>query len=321
MNGRQHIRRVCHKGFAPPTLITVGNLRFLVAEQLRQINVLASSIFLEPVARSTAPAAAIACLHAASQSEDALVLILPADHLILDEPAFLKAIDAASSAAKSGYLVSLGMRVKSPHTGYGYIRKAGKLHNFDGVFALDHFVEKPDAKRAEKFFKSGDYLWNGGIFLFSASAYLDELSTFSPVTVSSCTQAMEVCIKDRDFRRLNSTAFNDCPYGAIDTEIMEKTDKGAVVPVDIGWSDVGSWRGLWDIGERDVAENVLVGDVIIEEVTNSYLRSDGPLLGCIGLDDMVVVASQDAVLVAPKGRAEDVIESLIASRRMEGQSI
>lgn len=306
-------------GFAEPILLSNEHHRFLVAEQMRQIDIIPETIVLEPLPRSTAPAAIIACLIAASKSEEALVLMLPSDHVIADEEAFFMAVYSAAKSAVNGHLVTFGMAAVSPHTGYGYIRRGNLLPDCNNVYAIDHFIEKPHIEKAEELFRSGDYMWNGGIFLFSARSYIEEAAKLCPEIFEVCKKSVELGIRDKDFFRLDHETFNACPSGTIDVEIMEKTNKGAVVPADIGWGDVGDWTALWDIGKKDDGENVLIGDVIAEDVNGSYLRSDGPMMAAIGLEDMVVVATQDAVLVVPKGRTGEV-KKIVDRLEREGRS-
>lgn len=310
---------VANYGFAPPMMICNEEHRFLVAEQLREIGITPGGVILEPSARSTAPAATVAALLAHASDEDALVLLSPSDHVIGDTAAFAKAIEVSTQAAAKGYLVAFGMAATNPETGYGYIRRGAPLDGADGAYVVDRFVEKPYREKAEQMLAEGGWDWNSGIFLFSAAAYLAELEHLNPAMLSVCQDAVDRSARDLDFLRLNAEDFDACPAVSIDVAVMEKTDKMVVVPAELGWSDVGSWSALWDIGGRDEGGNVLLGDVVAEEVNGCYLRSEGPILATIGLTDMVVVATEDAVLVAPKNRAADV-KGIVDRLKRDGRS-
>lgn len=312
-------RRVAKCGFAAPMMICNNEHRFLVSEQLREIGVKPAEVILEPSARSTAPAATVASLMARVVDNDALILLLPSDHIIGDADALAEAVAVAAQAAADGYLVTFGIAATKPETGYGYIRRGTLLKGFDRAYFVDQFIEKPSYEMAKEMLAEGDYDWNSGMFLFSAAAYLGELSRLNPVMLFACQDAVDRSVKDLDFRRLDADAFNACPSESIDVAVMEKTDKAAVVPADLGWSDVGSWSALWSINEHDECDNVLKGDVIAHEVSGSYLRSDGPVIATFGLTNMVVVATEDAVLVAPKDRADDV-KIIVERFKLEGRS-
>lgn len=315
--------RVAGGGFGAPMMICNADHRFLVAEQVREVGLTPGDIVLEPAARSTAPAACVAALLAMAQDPDAQILLLPSDHVIGDETAFHRAVSLASQAAGEGHLVTFGMTAHAPETGYGYIKRGGALSGMPGAYRVDSFVEKPDPARAQALLAEGGYDWNSGMFLFSAQTYLDELTRLAPATVAACRDAVAAGKRDLDFLRLDADAFAACPADSIDVAVMEKTDRAAVVPVDLAWNDIGGWTALWDIAARDGAENVLHGDVLAEDVEGSYLRSDGLILAAIGLKDMVVVATEDAVLVAPKSRAAEVkgvVERLKQSGRAESET-
>jgi mannose-1-phosphate guanylyltransferase/mannose-6-phosphate isomerase len=297
------IARVRGPEFARPMVICNQEQRFLVAEQLRAIDVEAAQIVLEPAGRNTAPAAAIAALMLTASDPDALILLMPADHVVADKAAFLRAIASAAASARAGAIATFGIAAKSPETGYGYIQR-GEAQ--DGCYRVRRFVEKPDRKTAQAYVEAGDYDWNGGIFLFRARTFLGELEKFEPAIVARCREAVAKGRRDLDFQRLDEDAFKACPSKSIDYAVMEKTALATVVPVDMGWSDVGSWQSLWEASPRDEKGTVSVGDVIAVGVSNSYLRSDGPLLAAIGLEDLVVVATQDAVLVTRRDATQDV---------------
>ncbi len=288
-----------------PLVVCNEEHRFLVAEQLRHVGIAPSAIVLEPVGRNTAPAVAIAALHAmaANNDEDPILLVLPADHVISDPAKFHQAIDAAHRLATDGRLVTFGIVPSSPETGYGYIRAEEKGSNPSRVL---EFVEKPDAERAEKYIDSGDYLWNSGMFMFRCSRYLEELNAGDSTMVDACKQSIDKARGDLDFLRLDREAFESCPSNSIDYAVMEKTSDAMVVPLDAGWSDVGSWSALHEVSGQDDRDNVLVGDVVVEDTDNCYLYSSGRLVTTVGLSDCVVIETSDAVLVAPRNRVQDV---------------
>ena len=299
------VTRVEGARFARPMVICNQEHRFLVAEQLREIGVEGAVIVLEPVGRNTAPAAAVAALMLAERDPSALILLMPADHVVTDKRAFLEAVGIAAGVAREGAIVTFGIAAKTPETGYGYIQR-GEPAAIDGCFRVRRFVEKPNRETAQDYVDAGDYYWNGGIFLFRAQTYLDELEKFEPAIVAQCRDAVAKGRRDLDFLRLDEAAFKASPAKSIDYAVMEHTAHAAMVPVDMGWSDVGSWHSLWEIAARDGAGNVTAGDVVAVGVSNSYLRSEGPLLAAVGLDDVVVVATQDAVLVTHRDATQDV---------------
>lgn len=275
--------------------------RFFVAEQLREIDKL-GSIILEPVGRNTAPAIALAAL-SLPEGEDSLLLVLPADHVIQDEAAFTKTVMNAVSLAEAGKLVTFGIVAHEPNTGYGYIKK-GESQGLG--FVVDAFVEKPSIEVAKEYLESGDYFWNSGMFLFKASRYLGELKKYRPDIYEACQLSMEGTSEDNDFLRINQAAFSACPIDSIDYAVMEKTGDAVVVPMDAGWSDIGSWSSLWDISEKDGKGNALYGDVMIHESNNSYIRTDGKLVAAIGVHDLVIVSTKDVLVVAHKNSVQDV---------------
>lgn len=308
------------RGFAPPILVTGGDYRFLVAEQLRQIRVQPAEIILEPVARNTAPAISVAALIVAETDPGAVLLVMPSDHAIRDAAAFSHAIEVAARAAEAGKLVTFGITPSGPKTGYGYIRQASPMAGVDGVFSIERFVEKPEATVAESMLAEAGWLWNSGIFAFRADRYIEELERYEPAILAACREVVAKREKDLDFSRLDETAFSAAPSISIDYAVMERTEDAVVVPVDMGWSDLGSWPTLWEEGERDGDDNVVVGDVIVEKVNRSYVRSDGMLVAVSGLDDVIVVATKDAVLVADRGevdRVKGLVERMKAVERYE----
>jgi mannose-1-phosphate guanylyltransferase len=273
--------------------------RFFVAEQLREIDKL-GSIILEPVGRNTAPAIALAAL---SSPEDPLLLVLAADHVIQDEAAFTKTVMNAIPLAEAGKLVTFGIVAHEPNKGYGYIKK-GETQGHG--FTVDAFVEKPSSEVAEEYVESGDYFWNSGMFVFKASRYLEELKKHRPDIFEACQSSMKDISKDNDFLRVNETIFSACPSDSIDYAVMEKTDDAVVVPMDAGWSDIGSWSSLWDISEKDGNGNATYGDVMIHDSHNSYIRTDGKLVAAIGADNLVIVSTKDVLVVAHKDSVQDV---------------
>jgi mannose-1-phosphate guanylyltransferase len=275
--------------------------RFFVAEQLREIDKL-GSIILEPVGRNTAPAIALAAL-SPRDGEDPLLLVLAADHVILDEAAFTKTVLDATPLAESGKLVTFGIVPHEPNAGFGYIKRGAQQ---GAGFSVTEFIEKPSADIAKEYLASGEYFWNSGMFLFKASRYLQELEKYRPDIHEACQLAIKSISKDHDFLRVAESAFAQCPSESIDYAVMEKTDAAVVVAMDAGWSDIGSWASLWDISEKDSSGNAVHGDVILHEVNNSYVRTDGKLVTATGVDDLVVISTKDAVVVAHKDSVQNV---------------
>lgn len=302
---------------SPPLVVCNEDHRFMVAEQLRQLSVQPASILLEPEGRNTAPAVALAALQALKTDPDAILLVLPADHIIKDTGAFTDAVAAAIPLAERGYLVTFGVVPVSPETGYGYIQRGEALD--DTGFELRAFVEKPDADTASGYIESGDFLWNSGMFLLRAANYLEELDAYAPDMAQHCRAAMTEASSDLDFVRPHREAFAASTSDSIDYAVMERTSRGAVVPLDCGWSDVGAWSTLWEVSDRDEDDNVLQGDVIAEDCRGSYLRSESRLLAAAGIDDLVVVETADAILVASRHRVQDV-KRIVTRLRKEGRS-
>jgi mannose-1-phosphate guanylyltransferase/mannose-6-phosphate isomerase len=286
---------------APPIVVAGEDHRFLVAEQLRQAGARSPEILLEPVGRNTAPAIAAAALQAASGGHDPILLVLPSDHVVRDRAAFEAAVREALPAAEAGGLVTFGIVPDAPETGFGYIQATAG----EGVRAVSRFVEKPDADTARSYLEAGGYYWNSGMFLFRASRFLDALGRFRPDILAAVRAAFDAAKRDGDFVRLDPDAFAACPSDSIDYAVMERTDDARVLPVDIGWSDVGSWSALWDVSQRDAAGNAHHGDVIAIDSRNSYAHARR-LVALVGVDDLVVVETDDAVLVARKDRVQQV---------------
>jgi mannose-1-phosphate guanylyltransferase / mannose-6-phosphate isomerase len=305
---------------AAPLVVCNEAHRFLVAEQLRQLGVAALATILEPEGRNTAPAIALAA-HAAlkgtagAAAADPLLLVLPADHVIRNVPAFQQAVQAALGAAQAGQLATFGIVASSPETGYGYIQRGPAS---GGAYRIARFVEKPDAARAREFVASGEYFWNSGMFMFRARRYLEELARLAPDMARVCEAAFAGATADLDFTRINAKTFAACPADSIDYAVMEKTADAVVVPLDAGWSDVGSWSALHEASAADAHGNVTHGDVISEDTHGSYLHAQSRLVATVGLQDHVVVETKDAVLVAPRNRVQDV-KKLVQQLKAQGR--
>ena len=311
-------------GLEAPLLICNEDHRFIVAEQMRQIGIEPSAILLEPMGRNTAPAVTVAALQATAEGQDPLLLVLAADHLIRDSKQFRHAVDAGRAAAEAGRLVTFGIVPTAPETGYGYIEAAEPFsHESLRDVPIARFVEKPDRATAEQFLATGRFTWNSGMFLFRASAMLAELERLAPEVVSCCRAALEQDAADLDFLRLEREAFAKCPNVAIDVAVMEKTELGSVLPLDAGWSDVGSWSALWETADRDSNGNVLQGRVINKGSRNCYLRSEHRLVVGLGVENLVVVETDDAVLIADRAKAQEiksVVKQLEADGSPEGKA-
>lgn len=313
------VRRVTDTGrFHPPLIVCNHEHRFIVAEQLRGLGFAAQAIVLEPEGRNTAPAAAVAAIWLADRDPDALMLVLPSDHLIRRLDRFLAAVDAAAAAARAGYLVTFGTAPARPETGYGYIHRGASLPDALAGYRVQRFVEKPDRATAERLLAMGDHFWNSGIFLFGVKDYLTELSLANGDLLEASRAALANGRRDLDFFRLNAAAFAACRNVSIDVAVMERTAKAAVIPVDMGWSDVGSWSALWQVADRDPAGNVLAGQVLTADTENCYIRSEGPPVAAIGLRDQIVVVTRDAALVMARDRAE-AMKGVIEMLKAKGQ--
>ncbi|WP_313220025.1 mannose-1-phosphate guanylyltransferase/mannose-6-phosphate isomerase [Stenotrophomonas sp.] len=297
-----------------PIVVANQEHRFMAAEQLRECNVTPQALILEPIGRNTAPAIAIAALQALATGEDALLLVLPSDHVVRDDAAFHAAVGQAAIAADAGKLVTFGIVPTAPETGYGYIKAQAGV----GVRAVDRFVEKPDLATAQQYVASGEYYWNSGMFLFKASRYLEELEALQPAILSACRTALDKASRDTDFIRLDADAFAASPNDSIDYAVMEKTADAAVVPLDAGWNDVGSWSALWEVSDKDADGNACHGDVIALDCRNSYAYGTR-LIAMVGLQDVVVVETDDAVFVGHKDRVQDVKE-IVGQIKRDGRS-
>jgi mannose-1-phosphate guanylyltransferase/mannose-6-phosphate isomerase len=300
----------------PPIVVCNEAHRFTVAEQLRALDMVPSAILLEPVGRNTAPAVALAALKALELEAEAIIVVAPADHVIRDVRVFQQAAGVAADLAKDGKLVTFGIVAHAPETGYGYIRRGDGL---GPAYPVAQFIEKPPMEIAEQFVASGDYFWNSGMFVFKASRYLSELAAFAPDILEASTAAYRAAKVDLDFMRIDKAAFEACRGESIDYAVMEKTKEAVVLPLDAGWSDVGSWSSLFDALHSDEDGNVLQGDVLVHDTHDCYVHSTSRLVTAVGMDDHIIVETKDAVLVAPKERVQDVKE-LVTALRKAGRS-
>lgn len=312
------LRLTEHANMGAPIVVCNNDHRFLIGEQLQAIEVCPLSIMLEPVGRNTAPAAAVAALRLLRQDPDAVMLLLPADHLIDDVPAFHTAIDIGLATVQAGYLVAFGIVPKAPETGYGYIQQ-GEALDGDVAYRISRFVEKPMRPRAEAMLEEGGYYWNSGMFLFSCRQYLDELASVHPEIVAACERSLESSYHDLDFCRLDPGAFGECPSESIDYAVMERTQRAAVVPADIGWNDIGAWSALWQVGKKDEAGNVTRGDVWLGNVQDCLVRAESRMVAALGLKDVIIVETADAVLVAHRDQAQDV-KKVVEYLKHQGRS-
>lgn len=306
-------------GFEPALIVANDSHRFIAREQADKARLKLDGIILEPVGRNTAPAVCVAALRAAKEDPDQLLLFLPSDHVILDMPGFHKAVGVAAKAALSGRLCCFGISPTRPETGYGYIASGAPLVDVEGAFTIEAFKEKPDAETAEQYLVDGGYSWNSGMFMFGASTILSEFQKHQPDMLSACEKALEAAKEDIGFLRLDTDLFASVPADSIDYAIMEKTDCAAVVPAEFGWSDVGSFSALADVQDADLAGNVAVGDVLLENVKNTYVHTEGQLVSAIGVEDLVIVATSDAVMVAPKAEDQNV-KKLVDALKAKGRS-
>lgn len=297
-----------------PIVVANEEHRFMVAEQLRQVGARPAALILEPVGRNTAPAIAVAALQALAGGDDPLLLVLPSDHVIRDGEGFCRAVMAALPAAAAGRLLTFGIVPSCAETGYGYIKAAPGA----GVRAVERFVEKPDRATAEAFLASGDYFWNAGMFLLRASRYLDELAERAPAMLAQCRAALAAARRDSDFLRLDREAFAACPADSIDYAVMEKTRAAAVLPIDVGWSDIGSWSAIWQLAEQDADGNAHRGEVLASGCRNTLAWGGRRLLALLGVEDLIVVDTDDALLVAARDRVQEV-KDLVATIKAQGR--
>ena len=308
------------EGFAPPIIVCNQEHRFLIAEQMREAGIENARIVLEPIGRNSAPALAVAALLVAEENPQSVLWMMAADSAITKPDALAEAVAAAVAAALAGHLVTFGMKPVRPETGYGYIEAGAPLEGLPGVRALSAFVEKPSLERAVELVASGRHLWNSGMYVFTAETLLEEMQLYAPAVLSAARRAVEARTSDLHFIRLDAASFTEAPDISIDYAVAEHTHRAAVVPADLGWSDVGSWDALWDISPKDETGNVAVGDVFLEHTQNCYVRSDGIVTAVTGLQDAIVVVTKDAVMVTHRDRAQDVkkvVERLRAHGRHE----
>jgi mannose-1-phosphate guanylyltransferase/mannose-6-phosphate isomerase len=303
-----------------PVVVCGNEHRFLVAEQMREAGVAPLGILLEPAGRNTAPAVAAAANFLTAIDPDAVMLVLPADHVITDKAAFAAAVQQAAALVGQGALATFGIVPTGPETGYGYIRRGNAVAGAEGGYAVERFVEKPDRATAENFLADGSYYWNSGMFLFRAHTYLTELASFKPEIAAAAEAAVRLGYRDLDFCRLDEASFAACPSDSIDYAVMERTSHAVVVPADIGWSDVGSWSALWEVQQQDLDGNALRGDVYLDGVTNSLIRAESRIVAAIGVKDIIIVETNDAVLVVHKDavqKVKQVVDHLKLKARTE----
>jgi mannose-1-phosphate guanylyltransferase len=313
---QETIKRLEGLNYDKPIVICNEDHRFMVAEQLRQANINGASILLETVGRNTAPAIALAALNATQSGQDQLLLVLAADHYMADEPAFHRSVVEAAKLAEQDKLVTFGIVPTHAETGYGYIQR-GTAINEQG-YQVTRFVEKPNRVKAEEYLNSGDYYWNSGMFMFKASIYLKALAEHRPDILEACQKALEQGQQDMDFIRVDAAAFAECPDDSIDYAVMEKTTDAAVIPLDAGWSDIGSWSALWEIGNKDTQGNVCKGDVMAFDSRNSLIHAENKLVATVGVEDLIVVETKDAVLVAHKNHVQDV-KKVVETIKQDGR--
>ena len=305
--------------FGPPLVVCNDEHRFIVAEQLRDAGIETQAIVLEPQQRNTAPAAALAALILERRDPETVMLLAPSDHVIANQEAFLSAVRTGAEAARAGRLVTFGITPDHSATSYGYIKKGKAIDGIEGCFAIERFTEKPNAETAAGFLSAEGYFWNSGIFVFSAALYIETLQRLRPDMVEACRKAVDNGRDDLDFFRPDGVAFGTCPVESIDFAVMEHANNGGIIPVDMGWRDIGSWAALWELGDKDDDGNVRIGDVVAKNVRDSYLRSDGPMIAAIGLKDVAIVATGDVVLVVSKD-AVDSIKAVVEELKDAGRT-
>ena len=303
---QETVLRAVGPGFAPPVVVCNQEHRFLIAEQLRDVGFGNAQVLLEPVGRNSAPAIAVAALLVAETDPSAVLWMMAADSAITKVDALALALSHAVGAARAGQVVTFGMKPTRPETGYGYIEIGDDLPGLDGVHRIARFVEKPDAARASALVADGRHLWNSGMYVFTVETVLEELQAHAPAVLAAARRAIEHRTEDLDFLRLDAEAFRAAPDISIDYAIAERTERAAVVPADLGWSDVGSWDALWDVSPKDGLGNVAVGNALLEHAQNCYVRSDGIVTAVVGVQDVITVVTEDAVLVTHRDRAQDV---------------
>ncbi|MEL6373407.1 MAG: mannose-1-phosphate guanylyltransferase/mannose-6-phosphate isomerase [Pseudomonadota bacterium] len=307
-------------GFREPILLANNDHRFLVKEELDESGLDARSIILEPIARNTAPAIAVAALAASAEDANAIIVVMPSDHVIEHPERFAIAVANAAKVAATGRLVLFGIKPSSPHTGYGYIRQGDTVEGFSGAFKVAAFYEKPDKATAESYLADGNFFWNSGIFVLHARTFLEEIGRLEPKILEAAQSALANAGDDLGFTRLDAHAFAQSPSISVDYAVMERTSAAAMLPIDVGWNDVGSWSSLWEIAKKDADNNYVHGDAILEDTTDCYIHAEKALVSTIGVKDLVVVETPDAILVADKARTQDVstvVKRLRQSNRKE----
>jgi len=320
---QQTLERLVFEGMEPPVVVSNLEHRFIVQEQLEALSLKTQSILLEPFGRNTAPAVAIAAMKLLAEGRDELLLILPADHVIDDQRAFQRALALATNAAEKGEMVLFGVPADRPETGYGYIKSGDERGLPDGVIRVERFIEKPDEARAQQFVEDGGYFWNSGMFLFRASRFLEELKKHDADIYDTCLLALERSQHDGELISIDAATFECCPDNSIDYAVMEKTRRACVVPLAAGWNDVGSWSSIWEVHDKDDDGNVTMGDVMVHDSHNCLVHGNGKLVSVIGLEDIVVVETKDAMMIAHKDRVQDVkkvVNQLDAAGRSETQN-
>ena len=306
------------QGFAAPLVICNNDHRFLVRDEADRLKIKPQAIVLEPVARNTAPAIAAAAVLVERADPDGILAVMPSDHAIENDAAFAAAVRRASEIAATGKLVLFGIPPASPHTGYGYIRRGAPLAGFADAYAVSAFAEKPDGTTAAKYLATGEYFWNSGIFVLGARAFLNELTRLAPDVATAARAAVASASEDLGFVRLDVQAFEKAPGISVDYAVMERTSSAAVLPLEVGWNDVGSWSSLWELSARDVNDNAVHGDALVEDTSGTYIHSDNGLVATLGVKDLVIVDTPDALLVADRARAQDV-GALVARLRKAGR--
>ncbi|MGO4743587.1 mannose-1-phosphate guanylyltransferase/mannose-6-phosphate isomerase [Serratia quinivorans] len=317
---QETLKRLDGVEVSEPVVICNEDHRFMVAEQLRQIDMLSHNIILEPIGRNTAPAIALAALNAIAKGHDPIMLVLAADHIIKDVSTFHNAIEAAIPYAAGQSLVTFGIVPSGPETGYGYIQRGESTGENAEASSVKRFVEKPDLATAQAYVDSGEYFWNSGMFMFRAKRYLEELEKFRPDILDACRLSLANTECDKNFINVNYDAFSSCPDESVDYAVMEKTHDAVMIPLDAGWSDVGSWSALWEVSQKDDAGNALTGDTFLHNTHDCYINTDEKLVAAVGVDNLVIVNTKDAVLVVDKSRVQDVkkvVEHLKKHKRSE----
>lgn len=305
-------------GFAPPVIICNNDHRFLVLEEAERAGVSPSAVILEPVARNTAPAIAVAALSILARDPSGIMVVMPSDHVIRDQAGFAAAVKTAAEVAAEGRLVLFGIKPDSPHTGYGYIRRGKALPKHEGAYAVAEFAEKPKKQVAEKYLASGEYAWNSGIFVFSARTFIEELGRLEPAILKAAEAALKKAREDLGFTRLDADAFKEAPSISIDYAVMERTEKAAVIPIDVGWNDVGSWSSLWELARHDESGNAVEGEALLVDSANCYVHAERSLVATLGVKDLVIVDTPDALLVADRARVQNV-SAIVARLKDEGR--